>query len=135
PQAHDVETSEWTWVSGEPLNDSQLQILMGAEVADQRALTPYSVKQLADTALGYEVQPYVPGGASSPSNPDFVAYPIQLETSGASYSVRLISPQGTVVDGSARLVRAPTRVAFSLLLLLPVAPLVVGAFIILRRRR
>jgi hypothetical protein len=135
PQAHDVETSEWTWVSGEPLHDSQLQIVVGDQVADQRALTPYSVKQLADSALGYEVRPYVPGNASSGSNPDFVAYPIQLDASGAAYSVRLVSPQGTVVDGSTRLVRAPGRVAFSLLLLLPAAPLVVGAWIILRRRR
>ncbi|HET9222585.1 MAG TPA: hypothetical protein VFO07_08780 [Roseiflexaceae bacterium] len=134
PQARGVETSEWTWVSGEPLHDSQLQIVVGDQVADQRALTPYKVNQLADTALGYEVQPYPPGGTSS-SNPDFTAYPIQLDASGASYSVRLVSPQGTVVDGSTRLVRAPSPVAFSLLLLLPAAPLVVGACIILRRRR
>jgi hypothetical protein len=134
PQAHDIQTSEWTWVSGEPLHDSQMQVLVGDQVADQRALTPYSVKQLADTALGYEVQPYVPGDAS-PSNPDFVAYPIRLDANGTSYSVRLISPQGTVVDGSTRLVRAPGRVPFSLLLLVPAIPLVAGASIILRRRR
>jgi hypothetical protein len=135
PQAHDIETSEWTWVNGEPLHDSQLQIVVGDQIADQRALTPYSVKQLADTALGYEVRPYVPGSASSGSNPDFAAYPIRLEASGAPYSVRLVSPQGTVVDGSTRQVRAPSRVAFSQLLLLPAAPLIVGALIILRRRR
>jgi hypothetical protein len=134
PQARDVETSEWTWVSGEAVQDSQLQIVVGDQVADQRVLTPYSVKQLPDTALGYEVRPYLPGDTLSP-NPDFVAYPIRLDESGASYSVRLVSPQGTVVDGSTRLVRAPVRVAFPLLLLLSAAPLVVGACIIFRRRR
>jgi hypothetical protein len=134
PQAHDVETSEWTWVSGEPLHDSQLQIVVGGQVADQRALTPYSVKQLADTALGYEVRPYLPGDTSS-SNPDFVAYPIRLDTSGTAYSVRLVSPQGTLVEGSTRHVRAPAQIPFSLLLLLAAVPLLVGAFVILRRRR
>jgi hypothetical protein len=134
PQARDVETSEWTWVSGEPLHDSQLQIVVGDQVADQRALTPYSVKQLEDTALGYEVRPYVPG-STSPSNPDFTAYPIRLDASGTGYSVRLVSPQGTVVDGSTRHVRAPAQLPFALLLLLAAAPLVAGAFVILRRRR
>ncbi|HJZ48795.1 MAG TPA: hypothetical protein VKE41_16570 [Roseiflexaceae bacterium] len=135
PQAHDVETSEWTWVSGEPLNDGQLEVVVGGQVVDRRALTPYRVRQLADTALGYEVQPYVPGEASSRSSPDFIAYPIRLETSGMAYSVRMVSPQGTAIDGSGRLVRAPIRAAFSELLLLPAAPLIVGAFVILRRRR
>jgi hypothetical protein len=134
PQAHSVETSEWTWVSGEPLHDNQMQIVVGDQVADQRVLTPYSVKQLEDTALGYEVRPYVPGG-NAPSNPDFVAYPIRLDASDTAYSVRLVSPQGTVVDGSARLVRAPGRTPFALLLLLPAVPLLLGACIILRRRR
>ena len=63
------------------------------------------------------------------------AIALRLEASGAPYSVRLVSPQGMVVDGSTRQVRAPSRVPFSQLLLLPAAPLIVGALIILRRRR
>jgi hypothetical protein len=135
PQAHGVETSEWTWVSGEPLKVSQMQILAGDQVIDQLALTPYHVKQLAESGLGYEVRPFDPNDSTASPHPDLVAYPIRIDTNAPSYNVRLISPQGSVVEGSARLVRAPSRLPFPVLLLLPAVPLIAGAAVILRRRR
>ena len=135
PQAHGAETSEWTWVDGEPLTDGQLEVVVGDQVAERHTLTPYRVRQIPGGALGYEVQPYVTGGDSSPAPPDFHAYPIKLDPAQTSYSIRLRSAQGTVVEGSTRSVRAAARVDLARLLLFPAAPLVVGAFIITRRRR
>ena len=135
PQAHGAETSEWTWISGEPLTDGQLEIVVGDQIVDRRVLSPYRVKQTSDTALGYEVQTYTPDGNSSHSGPDFTAYPIRLDRDSASYSVRMVSPQGMIMDGSTRLVRAPAAVALSQLMLLAAVPLIIGAFIITRRRR
>jgi hypothetical protein len=135
PQAHGAETSEWTWVDGEPLTDGQLEVVVGDQVAERHMLTPYRVTQIPGGALGYAVQPYISGPDSSPSPPDFQAYPITLDPAQTSYSVRLVSAQGTVVDGSARSVRAAASAELARMLLFPAVPLVVGAFIITRRRR
>jgi hypothetical protein len=135
PQAHGAETSEWTWIDGEPLTDGQLEVVVGDQVAERHTLTPYRVKQIPGGALGYEVQPYAAGPDSSPAPPDFQAYPITLDPARISYSVRLVSAQGTAVEGSARSVRAAASVELARLLLFPAVPLVVGAFIITRRRR
>jgi hypothetical protein len=135
PQAHGAETSEWSWYGGESLHGEQLEIVADGQVADRRALTPYRVKQLADTALGYEVQPFVAGADGAQSGPDFEAYPIRLDGSGASYSVRLVSQDGTIVDGSARQVRAPAGISLAPLMLIPAVPLILGAVVIVRRRR
>jgi hypothetical protein len=135
PQDHSAETSEWAWYSGEPLRDEQLEVVAGGQVVDRRTLTPYRVRQLADTALGYEVQPYVQGANGSQAGPDFEAYAIRLEQAGTSYSVRLVSPEGAIVDGSARQVRAPAVIGLVQLLPLPAVPLIIGAAVIVRRRR
>ena len=134
PQAHGVETSEWTWVNGEPLKDGQMQIMAGDQVTEQLQLTPYRVRQLPESGLGYQVLPFDPNDSTTSPHPDLVAYPIRIDTPATSYSVRLVSSQGSVVDGSSRLVRAPSRVAFPLLLLLPALPLAAGAAVIFRRR-
>jgi hypothetical protein len=80
------------------------------------------------------VLPFDPNDSTTSPHPDLVAYPIRIDTPATSYSVRLVSSQGSVVDGSSRLVRAPSRVAFPLLLLLPALPLAAGAAVIFRRR-
>lgn len=134
PQALGVETSAWAWVHGEPLTDGQLEVVVGDQVAERHALTPYRVRQVSGDARGYEVQPYDPNaGAQSP--PDFQAYPISLTPERMSYSVRLVSAQGAVVDGSTRLVRAPAGVELWRLLLLAAVPLAIGGFIVVGRRR
>jgi hypothetical protein len=135
PQAHGAETSEWAWYGGEPLRDAQLEVVAGGQVVERHTLTPYRVNQLADTALRYEVQPFTPNMAGSQASPDFEAYPIRLDQSGAAYSVRLLSPQGTIMDGSARQVRAPAGISLAPLMLLPAVPLILGAVVVVRRRR
>jgi hypothetical protein len=135
PQAHDVQSSEWAWVDGEPLTDGQLEVVVGGQVAERHTLTPYRVRQVSGEARGYEVQPYDTSAGSAQSPPDFQAYPLKLAPDRPSYSVRLASAQGTVVEGSARSVRTAAGVQLPRLLLFPAVPLVVGAFIITRRRR
>jgi hypothetical protein len=134
PQALGVETSAWAWVHGEPLTDGQLEVVVGDQVAERHTLTPYRVHQTSGAAPGYEVQPYDPNaGAQSP--PDFQAYPIALTPERMSYSVRLVSAQGAVVEGSTRLVRAPASVELWRLLLLAAVPLAIGGYIVVGRRR
>ncbi len=134
PQALGVETSAWAWVDGEPLTDGQLEVVVGDQVAERHTLTPYRVRQASGEARGYEVQPYDPNaGAQSP--PDFQAYPITLDPQRPAYSVRLISAQGAVVEGSTRLVRAPAGVELWRLLMLAAIPLAIGGFIVVGRRR
>jgi hypothetical protein len=134
PQAPGAETSGWTWIDGAPLTDGQLEIVVGDQVVERQALAPYRVQQVPGAARGYQVQPYDPGaGVQSPA--DFQAYPIQLAAGRTAYSVRMVSAQGTIVEGSTRLVRAPARVALARLLLLAAVPLAIGAFIVIGRRR
>jgi hypothetical protein len=135
PQSHDTQTSEWTWVAGEPLTDGQLEVVVGEQVAERHTLTPYRVTQVPGGALGYQVQAYTPGAGSSQPGPDFRAYPIQVDAGRPSYSVRLVSAQGAIMEGSTRAVQAPSKVALARLLLLPAVPLVIGAFIVTGRRR
>jgi len=135
PQAQDTQTSEWMWVAGEALTDGQLEVVVGDQVAERHALTPYRVTQVPGGALGYQVQTYTPGPGSTQRGPDFQGYPIQVDAARPSYSVRLVSAQGTVMEGSTRQVQAPSRVALARLLLLPAVPLVIGAFIVTGRRR
>ncbi|HEY3230186.1 MAG TPA: hypothetical protein VGJ87_13270 [Roseiflexaceae bacterium] len=134
PQTPGAESAEWSWEIGEPTTRGQLEIVAGDQVVDRRPLAPYRAKQVPGSTLGYEIHPFVPGDQAASTVPDFEAYPVRLEQS-AAYSIRLVSPQGTIVPGSARQVRVPAPVGFTQLLVLPTVPLILGAWIVTRRRR
>ena len=140
PQVLQGDSGEWEWVNGERLSSRQLEIIAGDNVADRRSLTPYAVRQVPGSQLGYEViamDPSAPATPESPESPrpDFEAYPIDLEATGEQYQIRLTSDQGEVLPGSIRQVRVPGNPPLTRLLVLSVIPLVAGALVISRRRR
>ena len=140
PQSLQGESGGWEWVNGEQLGDQPLEIITGDDAVDRRSLTPYTVRQVPGSQLGYEViemDASVPATSESPASrrPDFEAYPIDLEATGEQYQIRLRSEQGEVVPGSIRQVRVPGNPPITRLFILPVIPLVGGALVISRRRR
>jgi hypothetical protein len=137
PQHTAGDAGGWEWVNGERLTEGQLDVLSGGGVVDRRELTPYKVKQVSGSQLGYEVTALAPttGAAATPTAPDFEAYPIQLGAAGEQYQIRLAGADGNVLPGSERLVSVPASPALVRLLLLPVVPLVIGATVVSNRRR
>ena len=119
----------WEWVNGERLTGAKLEVLVGGRMIEQRELTPYQVKQLPGSQLGYEVLEYVADAEGAPPAPDFEAYPIHLDAVREQYQVRLISEQGQVMPGSERQVSVAEDIPLTRLLLLPLAPLAVGAVV------
>ncbi len=140
PQSPGDDVGGWVWVNGERLGDRQLEIFAGADVVDRRSLTPYNVRQVPGSQLGYEViaidssTPQLPDSSTS-GLPDFEAYPLHLEAPGEHYQIRLASEEGEIMPGSERLVRVPANPPLTRLFVLPVIPLVAGAIVITRRRR
>jgi hypothetical protein len=140
PQRLSAQSGGWEWVNGEKLGDHQLEIVTGDVVADRRSLTPYNVRQVPGSQLGYEViemDSSAPATAGSPESrrPDFEAYPIDLQAAGEQFQIRLTSEQGEVVPGSIRQVRVPGNPPITRLFVLPVIPLIAGALVISRRHR
>ncbi len=134
PQQQVGETADWTWVIGEPITAGQLEIIGAGQAPERRALTPYRVKQIPGTDLGYQIEQFVPDPARPGAAPDLIGYPIHIDQPGSGYEIRMLSPQGEVLSGSSHLVRTPTTMPLSLLVLLSISPLVAGAVVIVRRR-
>jgi hypothetical protein len=135
PQRTAGDAGDWTWVNGERLDDARLEVVVGGDVVDARALTPYQVDQLPGSELGYDVVEFNTEANDAPAAPDFEAYPIQLGAVGEQFEIRLVSAAGQMLDGSARQVRVPTSPDLTRLLLLPMVPLAIGAAVITRRQR
>ena len=57
-----------------------------------------------------------------------------LDAAGERYEIRLTSPQGEPLVGSARQVNAPRNPPFTRLLVLPILPLLLGAVVLNRRQ-
>jgi len=134
PQQQVSETADWIWVLGEPIRAGQLEVIAAGQAPERRTLTPYQVKQVPGTVLGYQIQQFTPDPNRPKAAPDLVGYPIHIDQPGSRFEIRMVSPQGEVLPGSARLVRSPATPPLSILLLLSLAPLVVGAALIVRRR-
>jgi hypothetical protein len=140
PQAPQGDVGGWQWVQGERIEDQRLEIVSGEGVVDQRSLTPYNVRQVPGSQLGYEVISIDPSTSATPETadsgpPDFEAYPIHLGATGEQYQIRLTSQEGEIMPGSTRLVRVPENPPITRLFVFSVLPLVVGAIVITRRRR
>jgi len=140
PQAPQGDVGGWQWVQGERLEDQRLEIVAGEDVVDQRSLTPYNVRQVPGSQLGYEVIAIDPSTSATPEtseseSPDFEAYPIHLGATGEQYQIRLASREGEIMPGSTRLVRVPENPPITRLFVFSVLPLVAGAIVITRRQR
>jgi hypothetical protein len=140
PQRLSAGGSGWEWVNTERLGKQQLEIIAGDTVVERRSLTPYSVRQVPGSQLGYEVIEMDSAAPAThetpqPRRPDLEAYPIALQGTGGQYQIRLTSEQGEVVPGSIRHVRVPGNPPISRLFVLPGIPLLAGAVVNSRRRQ
>jgi hypothetical protein len=135
PQGAGAAAGGWEWVSGERITTGSLEVLRGGQAAAELALTPYQVRQVPGTQLGYEVLPF-DAAAGSNDLPEFEAFPLRLETAGEAFQIRLVSPEGEVMEGSERRVSASGRVPLTRLFVLSLAPLAIGAAVgAVRNRR
>lgn len=132
----DAQGREWQWAIGEELREeARLEVVVNGTVLDQVALSPYRVKQVQGGELGYEILPFDPNDDSAPRTPDIVAYRIDPSEQLSAFSVRLVSQDGTVMQGSERKVHVASNIELRRLLFIPVLPLGIGAGILYLRRR
>lgn len=132
----DAQGREWQWAIGEELReDARMEVVSNRTVLDQVPLSPYRVKQVPGGELGYEIFPYDPNDDTAPRTPDIVAYRIDPSEQLSAFTVRLISQDGTVLQGSERTVHVASNVQLRRLLFIPMLPLGIGAGVLYLRRR
>lgn len=133
--ASDASRSEWTWVSGETLDEGILEIVQNGEVERRIPLESYFVKQVPGKEFGYEILPYDPNNPDLTPRVDFTGYRVKLSADQPAYEVRLRSLDDELLLGSDREVRVVQPVSLPALLLISSLPLAFGAVLILWRRR
>ncbi|KPK02128.1 MAG: hypothetical protein AMJ56_21225 [Anaerolineae bacterium SG8_19] len=133
--ASDASRSEWTWVSGETLDEGILEIVQNGEVEGRIPLESYFVKQVPGKEFGYEILPYDPNNPDLTPRVDFTGYRVKLSADQPAYEVRLRSLDDELLLGSDREVRVVQPVSLPALLLISSLPLAFGAVLILWRRR
>lgn len=131
----DATGSEWLWVSGETIEDAQMEILRDGRVAERVALAPYFVRQVPGGELGYEIVPYSANTPDQTPRVDFTAYRVALDAEQSSFAVQLRSPEDQLLSGSTRQVRVVTPLSLYALLPIALLPLACGAALLLWRRR
>jgi len=130
------DSSEWTWVSGDPIEESVLEIVRGGQVEAQLPLQPYFVRQNPGREFGYDILPYDPGTPDETPRVDFVGYRVELPADPSAYEVRLRSLDDELLVGSSRQVRVVgDSSSLPSLLLIALIPLFFGAALIFWRRR
>lgn len=127
--------SEWMWVSGESLQDAQLEIVRQGRVEDRIALEPFFVRQVPGGELGYDILPYAAETPDLTPRVDFAGYRLELSAARPAFEVRLRSPEQVLLFGSARQVRVVEPVSVYGLLPIALLPLLVGAALLFWRRR
>lgn len=132
PQDVNARADRSTWVRRGPAGIAQLIVEQGGTRIAELAPSGYSVIQLPGQALGYEV---VAWDAAARPAPTFSGYQLVLPDSPAAYRLYMVDEQGNVIAGSEREVRVlPTERATSTYALAAL-PLLVGAGLIVWRRR
>ncbi|MGL4648724.1 MAG: hypothetical protein ACRC1H_04900 [Caldilineaceae bacterium] len=130
PQDESSRRDRVRWVSYQPLEELVLDIEQDG-VRQQLVSSDYKVIQLAGSGLGYEVREL---DADAGDEPSFAGYLMALDDADGAAEVRLVDRNGQEILGSVRQVRALNRGKEWVLYLLAVAPLVIGAAVVSRRR-
>lgn len=133
--AGDASGSEWMWVSGEPIEDAQLEVVREGRVEDRIPLQSYFVRQVPGGELGYDIVPYSPDTPDLTPRVDFSGYRLEMNPQREAFEVRLRSPEQELLFGSARQVRVVQPISVYSLLPLALLPLALGAALLLWRRR
>lgn len=128
-------SSEWSWESGEFLEEGILEIARGGEVEERVPLQAYFVKQNPGKEFGYEIWPYDPNTPELTPRADFVGYRIDISSDRPPTELRLRSADNEIMVGSPRAIRMAEQNPLPYLLLIALVPVLLGTVIILWRRR
>jgi hypothetical protein len=97
---------------------------------------PFFVEQLSGATLGYRIVPFDPAGEHQGEDPSIIAFRVPMISNRAVIRLRTLDAQGAVLPGSEREIRVPSRGPASLMLILTaLAPLLVGAIVLVMRSR
>ncbi len=132
PQDDASQPDRGRWVSFDPTTAPQMQLARGGQVVDTISSQPYLVRQVSGSGLGYEVVPFDP---NTMERFTFEGYTIPLTAPGEEYTVELVNPDGTPIPGSRRRIIALDQERALLPYTLSALPLVVGAGVLVWRRR
>jgi hypothetical protein len=125
-----------TWVRIQQVPKAVIEARTGDAAAVTLREQPFFVEQLSGATLGYRIVPYDPQGEHQGEDPSIIAFRIPMSTDRAVIRLRTLDARGTVLPGSEREIRVPSRGPTSLLLLLTaLAPLLVMAIVLVVRSR
>jgi len=125
-----------TWVRIQQVPKATIETRTGDAPAVPIREQPFVVEQLSGATLGYRIVPYDPQGAHQGEDPNLIAFRVPVSPDRAVIRLRTLDAQGTVLPGSGREIRVPTRNPAHLLLLLTVlVPLAVMAVVLVARSR
>jgi hypothetical protein len=136
--AGDAEGAEWVWIGDETdttLDEGLLEIVNNGEVVDRIVEEAYYVRQVVGRELGYEIVRYSPDTPDVTPRVDFAGYRLPLSDEMNEFEIRLRSLSDELFVGSSRQVRVSPPVRLPVLLLIALLPLLVGALLLMWRRR
>jgi hypothetical protein len=130
-----VSGSEWTWESGEVLQDGFLEVVRNGQVQDRLSYQSFFVRQVPGQQLGYEILPYDPATPDLTPRVDFEGFRVPLSGDLASFEVRISSADAGPLTGSVRQVRVVQPVNLALVAVFPLLVIAVGVIYLTWRQR
>lgn len=126
----------WTYVRPLEARDEMLsvEVVSRKGVVSTTVEKPYHVEQTSGSSLGYSIIEFSPETCPEPS-PDFTAFKIEMPQTPGRYCLRIVNESGQVLDDSTRELRIVQGTDSSWIQTTAFIPLVVGAFMVINRRR
>lgn len=132
PQDQASQPGQTKWVSFDPTTQPYMRLTSAGQAVGQVASQPYYVQQISGSGLGYQVEPFDPNKMDRPT---FNGYTIPMNVSGTDYSVQLVDGNGIPLSGSERRIIALNADRAWMPYALSALPLVLGAGVLVWRRR
>ena len=130
-----AQAGEWTWVAGEPIEDAVLEHVSGSRILEHTSMQPFYVRQTPDAEFGYAILEYDSNTPELTPRVDFVGYRVPLTSDNNNFTVRLRTPDNSVMAGSDRAVRVTAGISPILLGVISLVPLLAGAGILWWRQQ
>lgn len=121
----------WIWVHGAPMSGTTMEILRNGQIVESLKEEPFQVVQTPGSALGYEIQRFMPHTeiGEAEGTPAFTAFKLDLNMDSV-YVLRLLDADRNVIAGSEREIR-PVRTGNAMYLwLIALIPIVVGSLVL-----
>jgi len=126
---------EWSWIGGEAVPESILELVQNGEVVERAGSQDYHVKQAPGKEYGYEIIEHDPNNPDETPRVDFEGYRVELSSDLPSYEVRLRTLDGNLFVDSEREVRVVEPISLAMLIPIALIPLLLGAGVLFWRHR